>query len=98
MLLAVQVFSILFYGLMTDSQLSHVIFNCLGLLVPILAVWIVYRSPATNWIGLVLALIAIGRVIDSCQMFTGMMYTAIVVSTLVSTAVNNKKRAIMRAF
>ena len=32
MLLAVQVFSILFYGLMTDSQLSHVIFNCLGLI------------------------------------------------------------------
>lgn len=60
MLLAVQVISILFYGVMTDSQLSHLIFICLGLAVPILAVWTVYRTPATNWVGLVLAIIAVG--------------------------------------
>lgn len=54
MLLAVQLISILFYGFMTDSKSSHVIFNCLGLIVPILAVWVVYRSPATNWVGFVL--------------------------------------------
>ena len=65
MLLAVQVFSILFYGFMTNSYLSHVIFNGLGLIVPILAVWTVYRSPATNWIGLVLAVLAIGSTIFS---------------------------------
>ncbi|MBC7756561.1 MAG: hypothetical protein H7Z20_07980 [Bdellovibrio sp.] len=60
MLLAVQLISILFYGVMTDSQLSHLIFNCLGLAVPILAVWTVYRTPATNWVSLVFAVIAIG--------------------------------------
>lgn len=65
MLLAVQVFSVLFYGFMTNSHLSHVIFNGLGLIVPILAVWTVYRSPATNWIGLVLAVLAIGSTIFS---------------------------------
>ena len=54
MLLAVQLLSVLFYGFMTDSKTSHLIFNCLGLIVPILAVWTVYRSPATNWIGFVL--------------------------------------------
>ncbi len=54
MLLAVQLISVLFYGFMTDSKTSHFIFNCLGLIVPILAVWTVYRSPATNWIGFVL--------------------------------------------
>jgi hypothetical protein len=54
MLLAVQLLSVLFYGFMTDSKTSHLIFNCLGLIVPILAVWVVYRSPATNWIGFVL--------------------------------------------
>lgn len=54
MLLAVQLLSVLFYGFMTDSKTSHFIFNCLGLIVPILAVWVVYRSPATNWIGFVL--------------------------------------------
>jgi hypothetical protein len=59
-LLAVQLLSILFYGVMTDSQFSHVIFNCFALAVPILAVWTVYRTPATNWIGLFLAVCAIG--------------------------------------
>jgi Ion channel len=54
MLLCVQLLSVLFYGFMTDSKTSHLIFNCLGLIVPILAVWVVYRSPATNWIGFVL--------------------------------------------
>jgi Ion channel len=54
MLLCVQLLSVLFYGFMTDSKTSHLIFHCLGLIVPILAVWAVYRSPATNWIGFVL--------------------------------------------
>jgi len=54
MLLCVQLLSVLCYGFMTDSSTSHVIFNCLGLIVPILAVWVVYRSPATSWIGFVL--------------------------------------------
>lgn len=54
MLLCVQLLSVLFYGFMTDSKTSHLIFNCLGLIVPILAVWTVYRSPATNWVGFVL--------------------------------------------
>jgi predicted small integral membrane protein len=60
MLLAVQLFSVLFYGFMTDSKTSHVIFNCLGLIVPILAVWTVYSSPATNWVGFVLVSASIG--------------------------------------
>lgn len=54
MLLCVQLLSVLFYGFMTNSKTSHFIFNSLGLIVPILAVWTVYRSPATNWIGFVL--------------------------------------------
>lgn len=53
-LLCVQLLSVLFYGFMTDSKISHLIFNCLGLIVPILAVWTVYRTPASNWIGFVL--------------------------------------------
>lgn len=54
MLLCVQLLSVLFYGFMTDSKTSQFIFNCLGLIVPILAVWVVYRSPATSWVGFVL--------------------------------------------
>ncbi len=59
MLLAVQLISILFYGMMTDSKTSHIIFNCIGLIVPILAVWTVYRTPASNWVGFVLVTLAI---------------------------------------
>jgi len=54
MLLCVQLLSVLCYGFLTDSRTSHNIFNCLGLIVPMLAVWVVYRSPAANWIGFVL--------------------------------------------
>jgi Ion channel len=60
MLLAVQLVSILFYGFMTDSKASHLIFNILGLTVPLLAVWVVYRTPASNWAGFILAALAIG--------------------------------------
>jgi Ion channel len=59
MLLCVQLLSVLCYGFMTDSKTSHIIFNCLGLIVPILAVWVVYRSPATNWIGFTLVIASI---------------------------------------
>ncbi len=58
-LLCVQLLSVLSYGFMTDSKTSHLIFNSLGLIVPILAVWTVYRSPATNWIGFALVTISI---------------------------------------
>jgi hypothetical protein len=54
MLLCVQLLSVLCYGFMNDSKASHLTFNCLGLIVPILAVWVVYRSPATNWVGFTL--------------------------------------------
>ena len=60
MLLVVQLLSILFYGFMTDSKVSHIVFNCLGLVVPILAVWVVYRTPATSWVGFILVTLSIG--------------------------------------
>ena len=60
MLLLVQLISIVFYGFMTDSPMSHLIFNCLGLAVPLLAVWVVYRTPAINWIALILVVLAVG--------------------------------------
>ncbi len=54
MLLAVQLLSVLFYGFMTDSKSSLLIFNSLGLIVPILAVWVVFRTPMASWVGFVL--------------------------------------------
>jgi len=60
MLLCVQLLSVLFYGFMTDSKTSYLIFICLGLVVPILTVWVVFRSPAANWVGFVLAAVSVG--------------------------------------
>jgi hypothetical protein len=60
MLLAVQLMSVLFYGFMTDSKTSYLIFNCLGLIVPILAVWVVYRTAAINWVAFILVTLSIG--------------------------------------
>lgn len=58
-LLAVQLTSVLFYGMMTDSQLSHAMFHTIALAVPILAVWVVFRTPAINWIAYILAGLAV---------------------------------------
>jgi hypothetical protein len=65
MLLGVQLLSVLFYGFMTDSEASHIIFNCLGLIVPILAVWVVYRTAAINWVAFILVALSIGLTILS---------------------------------
>ena len=85
MLLCVQLLSVLCYGFLTDSITSHIIFNCLGLIVPMLAVWVVYRSPATNWIGFTLVTASIGttllallggqtQLIVWAQSFEGLLY------------------------
>lgn len=60
MLLAVQLASVLIYGFMSNSHANQIVFNSIGLIVPILAVWVVYRSPIVSWIGLVLVVLAIG--------------------------------------
>ncbi|WP_047538075.1 ion channel [Methylotenera versatilis] len=60
MLLAVQLISVLIYGFLSNSEASHIVFSSIGLIVPILAVWVVHRSPAASWLGLVLVVLAIG--------------------------------------
>lgn len=58
-LLCVQLLSVIFYGFLGDSHLNQLLINCVGLAVPILAVWVVYRTPAVNWLAFVLAVPAI---------------------------------------
>ncbi len=53
-LLAVQLLSIIFYGFMSDSALSRLIFSCFGLAVPLLALLVVARSPAATWVAILL--------------------------------------------
>ena len=47
-LLAVQLLSVIFYGFMSDTAISRLIFSCFGLAVPILALLVVVRSPAVT--------------------------------------------------
>lgn len=53
-LLVVQLLSIIFYGFMSDSALSRLIFSCFGLAVPLLALLVVVRSPAATWVAIIL--------------------------------------------
>lgn len=65
LLLFVQLASVLVYGFVTTSHVEHIIANCVGLIVPLIAVWVVYRTPAVNWVGYGLAIISVGLTIIS---------------------------------
>ena len=58
-LLLVQLVSIIFYGFTDYSHTNQLLFNAIGLVVPLLAVWVVYRTPAINWVAFLLAAPAI---------------------------------------
>lgn len=53
-LLAVQLLSVIFYGYMSESATSRLIFSCFGLAVPLLALLVVVRSPAATWVAIML--------------------------------------------
>jgi len=53
-LLAVQLLSIIFYGFMSDTATSRLIFSCFGLVVPLLALLVVVPSPAATWFATLL--------------------------------------------
>lgn len=54
MLLGVQLLSVIFYGFFATSHFNQLLLNCVGLVVPFVAVFVVYRTPATSWIAFVL--------------------------------------------
>jgi len=57
-LLAVQVFSLFLYAAFEGSPNGRVIINIVGVIVLALAVWVVNRSPAANWIAWTFASLA----------------------------------------
>ena len=59
LLLAAQLLSLLVYPLMDDTQSGRVLFGAVALVVVPLAVWVVRRSAAANWIAWMLAVPAI---------------------------------------
>lgn len=56
LLLAAQLLSLMLYPLMDDTRDGRVLFGAVALVVVPLAVWVVRRSPADNWIAWTLAL------------------------------------------
>jgi Ion channel len=63
LLLLVQLISILAYGFLDTQHWGQIVLNCLGLAVPILAVLVVYKTPAINWVALILVTLAIGMTV-----------------------------------
>jgi Ion channel len=63
LLLLVQLISILAYGFLDTQHWGQIVLNCLGLVVPILAVLVVYRTPAINWVALILVTLAISMTV-----------------------------------
>lgn len=59
LLLAAQLLSLLIYPLMDEAQSGRVLFGAVALVVVPLAVWVVRRSAASNWIAWTLAVPAI---------------------------------------
>lgn len=65
LLLAAQLLSLLLYPLVDDTHSGRILLGAVALVVVPLAVWVVRRSAATNWIAWTLALPAIGLVVLS---------------------------------
>ena len=58
-LLFAQLLSLLAYPLMDDSHSGRLLFGAVALVVVPLAVWVVNRSPAYNWIAWLIAVPAV---------------------------------------
>ena len=58
-LLAAQLLSLALYPLMVDSHGGRLVFGAVALVVVPLAVWVVNRSPAYNWIAWLIAIPAV---------------------------------------
>lgn len=59
LLLFVQLASLVLYPLLDDTEPGRVLFGAFGVMVLLLAVWVVNRSPAANWVAWLLAVPAI---------------------------------------
>lgn len=59
LLLLVQLLSIVINPLLQATKFDQAIFNCFNLLALSLAVWVVNRSPVINWVGWLLAFLAV---------------------------------------
>ncbi|MBO9717998.1 MAG: two pore domain potassium channel family protein [Pseudoxanthomonas sp.] len=59
LLLSVQLLGVLLYPVMEQAAAGRALFGAFGIVVLLLAVWVVKRSPALNWVAWCLALPAV---------------------------------------
>jgi hypothetical protein len=59
LLLMAQLASLVLYPLLDDTERGRVLFGAFGVIVVALAVWVVNRSPAQNWVAWTLAVPAV---------------------------------------
>lgn len=64
-LLAAQLLSLVLYPAIDNTEHGRMLFGVVGAVVVSLALWVVNRSPAENWIAWLLALPAIGMILAS---------------------------------
>jgi hypothetical protein len=74
-LLATQLFSLVLYPVMDGKHEGRLLFGAVGVIVVALALWVVNRSPITNWVAWLLAVPAVvltvsGVVLDREILFT----------------------------
>jgi hypothetical protein len=83
-LLAAQLISLVLYPVMDDSESGRVLFGAVGVVVVSLALWVVNRSPAENWIAWCLAVPAIGLTMTAIALGRPelLVYSSICESTL----------------
>jgi hypothetical protein len=72
-LLAAQLLSLVIFPLLDDSTGGRVVFSAFGAMVLLLAIWVVIRTPAVNWIAWLIAIPAfvlsiLSVVSDSAQL------------------------------
>lgn len=76
-LLAAQLVFLILYAVFNESHGGRIIISAFGILVLVLVVWVVSRSPATNWIAWVLAVTAFLLTILSILFVNPMLVSAL---------------------
>jgi len=83
-LLAAQLASLVLYPLLDDSEAGRVTFGAFGVMVLLLAVWVVNRSPAANWFSWLLAVPAVALTLMAASLgaWNLLVWSALLEATL----------------
>lgn len=66
-LLCAQLISVIYYGFFDSAIHNQLLANLLGLVFPLIAVFVVYRTPAVNWIAFTLLFLSVVFILLATQ-------------------------------